>query len=300
MHDIWNPWHGCRKYSEGCQNCYMYYLDRKREQFESHIVKKMNANFYYPLKKKRNKDYVVQSGEIIRIGMTSDFFIEEADAWRDEIWQIIHMRKDVIFFILTKRAERIKEHLPKDWNEGWDNVILNVTCENQARADERIPILLEIPSKHRGIMVAPLLGPVDISKYLVTGQIEQVICGGENYETDRICDYEWVKNLSTSCRRYNVTFSFIETGTNFVKDGKLYHIHSKQLQAEQAGKSGLSFKGKEIEYKLYDNFGHLLSKEELYVKKYKAHCLQCGGKLTCNGCSNCGKCRDKSELKEEV
>jgi protein gp37 len=30
MHDIWNPWHGCRKCSEGCANCYMYYLDGLR------------------------------------------------------------------------------------------------------------------------------------------------------------------------------------------------------------------------------------------------------------------------------
>lgn len=298
MHDIWNPWHGCHKYSEGCQNCYMYYLDKIRDKYESNTVKKISANFYYPLKKKRNKDYVVQSGETIRLCMTSDFFIEEADAWRDEIWQLISMRKDVIFFILTKRAERIKEHLPKDWNEGWENVIINVTCENQARADERIPILLDIPSKHKGVMIAPILGPVDISKYLVTGQIEQVICGGENYETNRICDYDWVKDLSLSCQRYNVTFSFIETGTNFVKNGKLYHIKSKQIQAEQAGKSGLSFKGKEYEYRLYDNFGELLSSDQLYVKKYKDHCLLCGGRLTCNGCSNCGKCNDKSELKK--
>ena len=24
MHDIWNPWHGCVKCSEGCQNCYSF------------------------------------------------------------------------------------------------------------------------------------------------------------------------------------------------------------------------------------------------------------------------------------
>ena len=32
MHDIWNPWHGCKKCSEGCMNCYMYYLDSLREK----------------------------------------------------------------------------------------------------------------------------------------------------------------------------------------------------------------------------------------------------------------------------
>ena len=37
MHDIWNPWHGCVKYSEGCMNCYMYVLDKMRNQDGSHI-----------------------------------------------------------------------------------------------------------------------------------------------------------------------------------------------------------------------------------------------------------------------
>lgn len=46
--------------------------------------------------------------------MTSDFFLEEADAWRENIWDIIRYRKDVKFYILTKRAERIKDHLPSD------------------------------------------------------------------------------------------------------------------------------------------------------------------------------------------
>ena len=31
MHDIWNPWHGCLKYSEGCKNCYMYYARQQAE-----------------------------------------------------------------------------------------------------------------------------------------------------------------------------------------------------------------------------------------------------------------------------
>ena len=52
--------------------------------------------------------------------------------------------------------------------------MFNVTCENQRRADERIPILLELPFKHKGIMCAPFIGPVSIAKYLPSGQIEQV------------------------------------------------------------------------------------------------------------------------------
>ena len=108
MHDIWNPWHGCRKYSEGCDHCYMYYLDSLRD-VNSTLITKTN-NFNYPLQKKRDGSFKVQAGELIRVCMTSDFFLEKADVWRESIWDIIRYRKDVKFYILTKRAERIKEH----------------------------------------------------------------------------------------------------------------------------------------------------------------------------------------------
>ena len=186
-------------------------------------IYKSKTNFDYPLKKDKNGNYKIKSGEQIRICMTSDFFLEEADKWRDEVWEIIKIRSDVKFFILTKRANRIKECLPKDWNTGYDNVMINVTCENKKRADERIPTLLSIPAKHKGIMVAPFIGEVNIDKYLKEGAIEQVIAGGENYDGSRLCKFDWVKKLSDECKKYNVTFCFIETGNKFEKDGKIYN-----------------------------------------------------------------------------
>lgn len=140
MHDIWNPWHGCIKCSEGCNHCYMYYLDRLREQDGSNIYC-TKSGFRYPLSKNRLGQYKVQSGELIRVCMTSDFFLEEADEWREAAWDIIRQRRDVKFFLLTKRPERVLSCLPCDWQDGWENVFFHVTCENQKRADERVPIL---------------------------------------------------------------------------------------------------------------------------------------------------------------
>lgn len=65
-----------------------------------------------------------------------------------------------------KTAQRIEACLPPDWQDGWENVSLNVTAENQKRADERIPILLNVPAKHKGVMVAPFIGKVDLDSYL--------------------------------------------------------------------------------------------------------------------------------------
>ena len=139
---------------------------------------------------------------------------------------------------LGKRADRIKEHLPSDWQDGWDNVTFAVSCENQKRADERIPLLLEVPAKHKWISLKPMIGEIDLDKYLQTGQIETVLLGGENYEGDRPLHYEWVEKIYKECLKYDVEFIFGQTGNYFVKDGKTYHIKYKD-QIEQALKSGL-------------------------------------------------------------
>lgn len=290
MHDIWNPWHGCRKCSEGCENCYMYFLDRMRGQDGSRIYKTKNG-FRYPLSKDRQGQYKIKSGEMIRVCMTSDFFLEEADPWREEAWAVMRQRKDVKFFLLTKRPQRAASCLPYDWGNGWDNIFFNVTCENQKRADERIPILLELPFKHKGIMTAPLIGPVDLRKYLPRGQIEQVLCGGENYDGSSPCHYEWVKLLYDQCREYDVTFNFIETGTCFIKDGKQYRIPNKRIQSQQAYRSGLNYQGKKICFHLTDEWGYEIPKENLYIPHYHpVTCRECASRLTCNGCGDCGKC----------
>ncbi len=290
MHDIWNPWHGCKKISEGCKNCYMYYLDKYRNQDGSNIYKVAN-NFDYPLHKDRKGNYKIKSGEQLRICMTSDFFIEEADEWRKEVWEIIRQRPDVIFFILTKRPERVRENLPEWWKEGLENVFFNVTCENQKRADERIPILFSLPFKHKGIMVAPFIGSVKIEKYLEKGIIEQVIAGGENYDGARPLEYEWVKTLSEECKKYNTRFVFIETGNIFIKDKKIYKMKNKQIQTKIANKLNLNNEGKSIEFKLTDQLGIPLRKEDLYVPYFGENCKECGNRMICNGCSKCGKCK---------
>lgn len=289
MHDIWNPWHGCRKCSEGCENCYMYYLDAQRGKNGADIYR-TKTGFNYPLSKDRQGRYKVKSGEQIRVCMTSDFFLEEADEWRNEAWSVIRRRPDVVFFLLTKRPERVLDCLPYDWGDGWENVFFNVSCENQKRADERIKILLSLPFKHKGIMCAPFIGEVSIEKYLMSGQIEQVICDGENYSGARECRYEWVKRLRDECERCNVTFAFVSTGRRFVKDGRTYHIESSPLQAQQAFRSGLSYKGKPIDFKLCHPLGFTLSDDALYKPYFREKCESCGMKIICNGCTRCGKC----------
>lgn len=286
---IWNPWHGCHKVSEGCRHCYMYFLDRQRGIDTSRVFR--TENFDLPLRRKRNGEFKFPAGMELFVGLSTDFFVEEADAWRPEAWRIIRRRPDIVFRILTKRAGRIAACLPPDWGEGYENVMLSVTTENQRRGDERLPVLLDIPARHKGFMAAPFLGPLDAEKYLATGQIEQVLCGGENYAGARPCHYEWVKSLSEQCRRHFVTFDFIETGSVFVKDGKTHHLRDKRLQSEQAFRSGLSYEGRPVHYVLHDPEGRLFPEEITRPDAFfRDSCATCGSRMTCNGCSNCGAC----------
>ena len=288
MHDIWNPWHGCRKYSEGCDHCYMFFLDRLRNMDPTRIAK-TRSGFDYPLQKRRDGSFKIRSGELIRVCMTSDFFLPEADPWREDAWDMIRQRPDVKFWLLTKRAYRIRECLPYDWGDGWDNVMLNVTAENQRAADERLPILLSLPARHKGVMCAPLLGPIQLAPYLQDGQIRQVLCGGENYDGARPCDFDWVRALRRECEEAGVGFFFTETGTVFLKDGKRYRI-PRDKQGEMALKSGMNFPGEPIRWRLTDNFGQELPLSQLHVPRFRERCGRCGNRPVCNGCSDCGRC----------
>ena len=289
MHSNWNPWHGCKKCSEGCEHCYVYYLDAMRGKSGADVYK-TKTGFKYPLSKDRRGRFKIQSGETISVCMTSDFFLEEADEWRDEAWEMMRTRSDVVFLLLTKRPQRIRECLPAQWGDGWDNVILNVTCENQCRADQRIPQLLDLPFRHKGVWCAPLLGPMSIGRYLDSGQIEQVACGGENYGGTRPCDFEWVKALRDECVSRDITFCFMETGTRFIKDGILYRISSKQLQNSQAAHSGMTYQGRPIHFELKDESGFPVREEDLYKPHFAPKCGECSFRILCNGCFRCGGC----------
>ncbi len=231
---VWNPWHGCQKKSPGCAHCYVYRRDAQYDK-DSRIVTQTKS-FCLPVQKNRKGSWKLQGPGPIYTCMTSDFFIEEADAWRKEAWKFIQIRQDLEFFIITKRIERFYVGLPADWGEGYGNVTVCATCENQKMADERIPILLEVPLQHRAVIHEPLLEEINIFSYLLSGKIEQVICGGESGEQARVCHYDWVLALRRQCQINRVSFSFRQTGARFLKDGRLYSVPRK-YQITQAQKA---------------------------------------------------------------
>ncbi len=232
----WNPWHGCRRVSEGCLNCYVYRIDGKHGR-ESSVIS-LNSEFLLPLRERADGRKMIESGERVYTCFSSDFLIPEADEWRADAWRMMRMRRDLHFVFFTKRIERLEECLPPDWGDGYDNVTVGCTCENQARADARLPVFLSLPILHREIICEPLLGAIDLSPYLDRAKIESVAAGGESGIGARECDFAWVTGIRDACARAGVRFSYHQTGARLRRDGILYYI-PRAHQHEQARRAGL-------------------------------------------------------------
>lgn len=205
-----NFWTGCTHVSAGCDNCYMFAGKRRYGQDPELVRRAAPPTFNAPLKWK--------SGRVFTCSW-SDFFITEADAWRDDAWDIIRRTPHLTWQILTKRPALIERRLPKDWGNGWPNVWLGVSVENQQMADNRIPALLKVPAKTRFLSVEPLLGPIDLT--LIRSQedwrrkaIDWVIIGGESGPGARRCEMEWVASIVDQCKSAGVACFNKQLGKN--------------------------------------------------------------------------------------
>ena len=237
---MWNLWHGCHKLSPGCKYCYVYRGDAKRE-VDSTLVTQ-TKNFDIPIRKKRDGTYKIPSGTLVYTCFTSDFFVEDADPWRPQAWEMMKERSDLNFLMITKRIDRLMQCLPEDWGNGYENVTICCTVENQACADYRLPIYKSAPIKHKIIICEPLLEQIDLRSYRIGEWVEQVVAGGESGFDVRPCNFDWVMELHNVCVENNVAFWFKQTGAKFIKDGVLYHI-KRQFQHSQARKAGVNIEG---------------------------------------------------------
>ncbi len=203
----WNPWQGCRKVSHGCDNCYMFRDKKRYGQNPATVIRSKPATFTSPLKWKDRARVFACSW--------SDFFIEEADKWRSEAWDIIRRTPHLTYQILTKRPENIKKRLPQDWP--LKNVWLGVTAENQETADERLAFLLsDFPAEKRFVSIEPMLGPVNLGNALCRAwsdggltagrYLDWVIAGGETGPAAREMSKEWALLLKKQCEETNTPF----------------------------------------------------------------------------------------------
>ena len=117
----WEPWTGCKPYSDGCKFCYFYGPYAKRYG-QNDIIK--TDKYDWPVRKKENGEYNIKGGKILATCFATDFFLPEADKWRMDIWSMIKERQDITFLILTKRIDRFMTVLPTDWKEAFLSLLI--------------------------------------------------------------------------------------------------------------------------------------------------------------------------------
>lgn len=216
----WEPWTGCYKISDGCTNCYFYGPYAKR--CGQNTIQKTDK-FDWPIRINTKGEYNIKGNKILATCFATDFFLPEADEWRKDAWSMIKQRADIDFLILTKRIDRFPVSLPSDWGDGYDNVNIGCTVENQSLADYRLPLFLSYPIKRRFVACSPLLEAVDLSAYL--HGTEHVTVSGESGRDARECDYSWVLDIREQCVKANATFWFKGTGSFFKRDGTVEKIN---------------------------------------------------------------------------
>lgn len=218
----WNPWHGCKKVSAGCKFCYMY-RDKDRYGLDPRTVLKSKTKFSDPLK--------WTEGRMIFTCSWSDWFIDEADEWREEAWEVIRNSPQHTFQILTKRPERIIDHLPEWFDEIFDRVWIGVSIENQTVVD-RLKYLVGLPC----ITFAsfePLIGEIEWSDSM--SKLDWCIIGGESGNDTgkwryRPLELEWIEKLIKSAKKNQVPCFVKQIGTFQSKKLGLKNRHGGDIQ----------------------------------------------------------------------
>ena len=206
-----NFWMGCRRYSDGCKNCHMWLMQAERGVDPSRIYRcKYQTATGDVLKLQRQAE---AAGKVYTVTACSysDFFIEEADAWRDDAWAVIKQTPNLVWQLVTKRAENIADRLPADWGTGYGNVWLGVTVESRKHLT-RLDALRGIPCALRWLNLMPTLEALmpeladHIDGFHWVIQSGEVGCG---LVQPRPFDYQWARNIRDLCAKRGIAFAFL-------------------------------------------------------------------------------------------
>lgn len=225
-----NPWIGCTYVSRGCDNCY---AKRDMARWGNRYLwgkgaprQRTSAHYWnQPFK------WSCQAADAPRrprvfCGSLCDVFDEEAPSvWRDDLFDLISKTAHLDWLLLTKRPAAMRAALtcvgvPVELPNVW----LGVSCSTQAAANERVPILLDIPARVRFLSCEPLIETINLRKgvylahpddgYLGTTLegIDWVIAGGESGPLARPISGDWVRFMRDQCASAGVPFLFKQWG----------------------------------------------------------------------------------------
>lgn len=257
-----NPIVGCSRISEGCQKCYAETAAKtaRLQQFSQYQkVAKWDGTVEF-VENQLDRLLRWKKGKRIFVCSMADMFHKNVPfEWLEEIFSTIEETPQHTFQILTKRPQRMIEFF--DWYSArcsdhslqWrmpDNIWLGVSCENQAMADKRIPLLMEIPAKVRFLSCEPLLEPLDLSKFLpiewseiaedwieswpgigsysTNDYPDWVIIGGESGTGARPCHVDWIRDIASQCQSAKVPVFVKQLGSNAIANGSKLKLKDRK------------------------------------------------------------------------
>jgi protein gp37 len=223
----WNVAVGCRKVDADCKYCYMYRESLNGTRYDPMQIRKTKTVFDLPLKLK-------EPSKIFTSSLT-DFFLPEIDGFRNEAWDIIRKCPQHTFQILTKRPDRIPEHLPDFWDEISGRIWLGTSVGSQLgihRIEELLGVIKYMDTYPKWfVSFEPLHGAVVVPDFLLNF-IDWVIIGGESGNENgkykyRPCELEWIESL---VNQFQFSKVFVkQLGTHLSKELKLSDRHGGDI-----------------------------------------------------------------------
>jgi protein gp37 len=191
--------------SPACDHCYAAALAKRfgrcdrhgLDLWDPHAARVRTSPDYWRQPDRWNRD-ALAAGRRYRVfcaSMADTFDNRAPAAWRAELWRLVRATPALDWQLLTERPQNIAGMLPPDWGDGWPNVWLGTTTENQQEAARRIPHLGAIPAAVRFLSVEPMLGTIDLSPWL--DMLHWIIAGGESGvgHRSRAMHPAWVRQL---------------------------------------------------------------------------------------------------------
>lgn len=201
-----NPVIGCQNVSPGCDHCYAEAMTNRYgwTEWGPHGVRKRTSEAYW----RKPVQWARQANETrprVFCASLADVF---DNRWnpkdREDLFVLIRKTQKLDWLLLTKRPQNIRKMLPADWGDGYPNVWLGTTCEDQERYDIRWPILHAIPAVVRFISYEPAIGPLRLHQD--GPHPDWLICGGESGPGARDMDHEWARDVMSDCLSAGVHF----------------------------------------------------------------------------------------------
>lgn len=237
----WNIARGCTKVDADCLYCYMM-RDGDRYKYDGKKVVRTKTVFTLPLRIKETTSKVWRGSPLVFTSSLTDFFHEDIDQYRDEAWDIIRKCPHLTFQILTKRPERIINHLPSDWGTGWKNVWMGTSIGSE-KSMHRLQDLLSVPCATRFLSMEPLHGDIDLpfmpfmpmnGRLAKAPYIDWVIVGGESGNENgkwryRPCELAWISEIAFHCIRSSTPVFVKQLGTHLAKTMGLKDRHGGDI-----------------------------------------------------------------------